>query len=293
MRSVICQPPLCRSCAQPLREESSYCVACGEAAAAVPLPSRRLPRSDAPSAIPPASGLRSLLFSWGVGGTLAPLLSWGPILGFMGWFLASLIHELGHCAVSWFAGCPAIPAISLSGHAAAAHGTQIPLLCYAIWASLGFGVYALRERGSWPWILAFAALVYPAFAFTSLRQLIFLLAGHVCEIGLAAVFLRRAAGSAGLLSSPTERVLSAALGWHLIARNLLLCRGIIWDESVRSWYETSGSFGLPNDYTRVAHDHLQLRIETVAAGMLVFGLAVLSATLVSSIAEARRLSAEP
>ena len=47
----------------------------------------------------------------GMGALLAPVFSLTPILQYMGWFLGSLCHEIGHSVVAWVFGMPAFPAI--------------------------------------------------------------------------------------------------------------------------------------------------------------------------------------
>ena len=46
-----------------------------------------------------------------LGALLAPVFTFTPLLKFMGWFLGALVHETGHTAMAWLAGCPAFPAI--------------------------------------------------------------------------------------------------------------------------------------------------------------------------------------
>lgn len=286
MRGTTIDGPSCPSCSTALVLEDGSCERCGVLPTAIIRPSVRTP------APPTAPGKA---FSWGdalipcaIGGALAPLFSLGTVLGYMGWFLASLVHELGHCVLSWFIGTPAIPTISLGGHAAAAHGLQIPLLCYLIWGSLAVGVYILRDRGSWPFICALGALAYPAIAFTSLGETTFLLSGHVSELVFAAIFLHRSIVGGVVTGSRIERVLAALISWHLFARNLRLSGGILWDESIRQWYSHSGSFGLTNDYLRVADDLLHIPLERVAAGMFILSCLTLLTSLGTAIGAARR-----
>src|SRR5258708_4474920 len=61
-----------------------------------------------------------------------------PIVSFMGWCLAALVHEMGHASVAWLCGMPAIPAISLAGHAAAVHSERVLPLVFLIAALLVF-----------------------------------------------------------------------------------------------------------------------------------------------------------
>jgi hypothetical protein len=240
------------------------CGFCGRVLERAPAPPEiivRAPRSREP------------LLYLGIGLLLAPVFTFAPVLQFMGWFLGSLCHETGHCVLGWLAGCPSVPAISLRGHAMAQHGAQSTFLCVVLWGVLGWFAWQLRARGAWPWILGGAALLYPLFAFTGLREFCFLLGGHMGEMAFAGVFLARAI-SGGWTHSNAERAASATVGWYLLGSNLWLSWGLLFDAEVKAWYYRSGSFGLTNDYIRVGRI-LGVDLGVVAFGMLLIALAVL------------------
>jgi hypothetical protein len=213
-----------------------------------------------------------------VGLGLALALTWTPTLRFMGWFLRSLFHETGHVAMAWLSGCPAFPAIDLRGHAVAVHRDQqagVALLVGLLVAWLAFAaVRSGRGRG------AAAALVVLWAGVTfgkGLREVMFLLAGHLGELAFAAVFLRRArTGEA--VEVGAERPLYAGLGWYLVASNVVLAGGLLVSEGVRSWYAQSGSYGLENDYLRVARE-LPFGLAGTAVAMLVLSVAVVPIAL--------------
>ena len=100
----------------------------------------------------------------------------------MGWFLTSLCHETGHCLFAWLGGAWAFPAISLAGHAMAQHGPPSTALALVIWGLIAYAAYARRDRREWLWVLGAAALVYPLFAFTSLKEVFFLLDGQALMV---------------------------------------------------------------------------------------------------------------
>jgi hypothetical protein len=209
-----------------------------------------------------------------VGLALAAALLWVPALRFMGWLLGSLFHETGHVAFAWFVGCPAFPAISLTGHAAAFHQEQQGAVLLLVGGGLvGLAVQAARSgrlRG-----LAFGALAawVPAAFLTPVREVGFLLSGHLGELAFAGVFLWRAR-TGRAIETEGERPLYAALGAYLVARNALLCFGLAFVPAARDAYRSNGSFGLENDYVRVAGDWLHVPLPVVAVFMLVLSLAV-------------------
>ncbi|MEM7205122.1 MAG: hypothetical protein AAF628_33015 [Planctomycetota bacterium] len=267
----------------------SMCGALRQREHAPPQPASRDERVEAaPVAVSPASShpsspgagvdVRTPLLLCGAGVLLAPLFGLTPLLRYMAWFLTSLTHEMGHCAAAWFCGCPAYPAIRLDGHAAAMHAEQMIVLAGVIWFALGAAAW--HQRGDrWRGLgLGAATLLYPAVAFTGLRELVFLLAGHGGEIAFAMVFLWRALAG-GFSHSMAERVAYSTLGWLLVGRNVILSLRLVLSPQGRADYASSGSFGLTNDYLRVADDVFGGPLELVAAPMGLLAVALPVATV--------------
>ena len=78
-------------------------------------------------------------------------------------------------------------------------------------------------------------------------------------------------------SRDPERVAYATLGWFLVAGNVWLSGGLLFSEEVRAWYRVSGSFGLTNDYIRLARDVMGVGLGMVAFLMLLVSLLPLPA----------------
>lgn len=211
-----------------------------------------------------------------IGLATAPVFGLAPILGFMGWFLAALVHEMGHAAFACFCGMPAVPAISLAGHAAAVHSEQQPLLVAVIAAALVTAAWRLLE-GRARWIaFGLVAVVYPSIALTEAKEVLHLLAGHAGELVFATICLWKTLDG-GFTQSRAERALYGTVGWYLLGRNVFLCIGLSSDASARATYAENGSFGLTNDFLRAANDVLGWRLESVALLMLAACLLVLPA----------------
>jgi hypothetical protein len=213
-------------------------------------------------------------FYLGLGLLTAPVFAWTPFLGFMGWFLGALVHEMGHCALALLCGMPAVPAISLAGHAAAVHGEQMFLLVAAVVFAIASGIWRMFEGRTRTVLLAIFGIAYPVLAFTGVREFAFLVAGHFGELAFATLCLFKAL-SGGFTSSQLERALYGTLGWFLLGVNLLLTGGLMFSATSRAEYAASGSFGLTNDYLRVAQDILGCSVQIVAFGMTVVGLCTL------------------
>jgi hypothetical protein len=284
----------CPSCGYENRQQSDYCGLCGElldSACTSGLPSNASPKGDThlPFPCPRDTGpqrasshhfleAESSLTPWlylGAGFLIAQVFHISGILGFMGWFLCALPHEMGHSLFACYVGMPAYPAISLSGHAAAFHQPQAFPLALLIWASLAACAFALRKRPVARVFLALAVLSYPLLAFSQIpRELMHLLGGHLAELAFATVCFWRTL-SGGFSKSKTERTLYAILGWHILGTNLWLTFGLMTDSAARAHYSGNGSFGLSNDYIRVAEDLLSWSLPSVAGLMFVLGLLVL------------------
>jgi len=281
----------CPRCARPHAEHSRACELCGQllrtpATAAVTAPAAPAPAATVLAR--PAPAARALPFAaapdrspWiylALGLATAPLFAATPLVRFMGWFLASLVHEMGHAAYAWLCGMPAVPAISLEGHAAAAHMKQQPLLVLLI----GGGAAAwmgTKLAGTRRWVaLGALAVLYPLLALTGVRELGFLLAGHGAELGFGVLCLWKTLDG-GFTESRLERALYGTVGWYLVGRNAWLCLGLMGSAAARDEYHSSGSFGLPNDYIRAAEDVLGWQLQSVALLMLIGAILVLPVAL--------------
>jgi hypothetical protein len=291
----------CPSCGRSTGPSALVCSLCGHvlrrelrprpvgAVASVATPTTRALDPVSPSRSPasfaetvPALDSRARLEPWfylGLGLATAPVFAFTPILRFMGWFLASLVHEMGHAAVAWFFGMPAIPAISLEGHAAAVHAPQQVLLALVVCAALAASAWRWLD-GIAKWIgLALALIVYPLVAFTGAKDLFHLLAGHGGELVFATLCLWKTLDG-GFTSSKLERALYGTVGWYLVGKNVCLCFGLMTSAGARAIYHENGSFGFTNDFLRVAQEVLGCSLQTVGAFMLLASVSVVPVAIV-------------
>jgi hypothetical protein len=265
-------------CGEVLVRRSPVEVAASLAGCAAPSTGVRL--------VPRDGAERSAWAFLAVGLALAPVLTFTPLLRYVGWFLASLTHETGHAAISWALGCPAVPAIRLDGHAAAVHREQQVLLCAL--AMGGLAALAWQARRDRARLALFAALVavYPVLAFTEAREALFLAGGHLGELAFAGVFLAMAARG-GVTGGPAERACHATVGWYLVGRNVWLAGGLAWSESARSAYGENGSFGLENDFVRLSRDVFGVPLPTVGVALLVVAVAAAGGAIGLGLRRAR------
>jgi len=268
----------CPRCGRAQEAARELCALCGQRllvaslpAGAVDVPAARASGAFRTRAVDDPDARRAAREPWiflALGLVTAPVFALTPILQYMGWFLASLVHEIGHAAFAWLCGMPAVPAISLAGHAAAVHGEQQLVVVAAVAALSVYGLTRLCEGRARAVAIAVALAAHLSVALTPARELLHLLAGHGAELAFSGLCLWKALDG-GFTGSRTERALYGTVGWYLLGRNALLCWGLATSGSARGAYAENGSFGLTNDYLRAADEVLGWRLESVAAAMLV------------------------
>lgn len=264
----------CPSCGRDCDPGAGTCPLCGELL-------NRAPRAAVVEVeVEPDRilGMTRATFYLLLGVPLAVLFTWGPVMRYAGWFLKSLVHEMGHTAAAWILGCPAFPAIRLDGHAAAMHSEQVLLLSVAVWAGLAYGVFHFRGRRFLLLTFLAAAALYPLLAYTGFKEVAHLSAGHLGELLFATIFFWRAL-SGGFVNSEIERPVYAMLGWFWMGGNLFLFGSLALSEASRQWYYINGSFGMRNDFICLAEDFFHLPLEAVCVPMIVISLLPLPVAL--------------
>ena len=171
-----------------------------------------------------------------------------------------------------FAGEPALPKISLAGHAMSAIAEPVWIMRVAVVAgSLGLIRTYLSPRGR---IVAVAALavVYPLLCWTGFGHFMILSGGHLGELIAGGLFLRRCMDGEAC-HHDGERAAYGMVGWFLCGQNAILSFGLAFSQNARLDYAGSGSFGLTNDYIRLADNVLGVSLGSV--GLFMGVLAVL------------------
>lgn len=181
----------------------------------------------------------------------------------IGWFFMSVVHEMGHTLSAWYLGRFALPALRLDGHAATISYDQSLWIAMPVWAFLILATFYFWKVKARLLMVSFGALAlsYPVLAFTELQELVFLMGGHGGEMVIATVFFWRALVPGEVLEE--ERTLYAALAWYLWFQNLILNGSLFISAKSRDWYLSNGSFGLENDWVRLAQ-HFGLSLSFLA-----------------------------
>ena len=140
--------------------------------------------------------------------------------------------------------------------------------------------------------LVVAMVLYPMFALTEGWRLLFFLGGHGTELAFAGICLFRA-WTGGFTHSTAERTAYATCGWYAFCSNLAFHFQLMTSRGYQMRYASGGSFGLQNDYTRVATEFLGCSVSSVALLMLLVNILVLPALVVVAVCIWNRYPSTP
>jgi hypothetical protein len=112
-----------------------------------------------------------------------------------------------------------------------------------------------------------AVIVYSAVVFSPLRDLMITTMGHGAELIFAGVFLHRALSGSQVLRSK-ERPLYAFLGLYIVLADARFAYRLITSPEYREDYGLAKGGGDWMDFSRIANEHLHVRLEVVAATFL-------------------------
>jgi hypothetical protein len=217
-----------------------------------------------------AAGRRALL----TGLVLAVPVLLIPFARFVLRYLGILVHELGHAAVSWLFGYPALPAFDFvyGGGFALSFSRSGGLLAVIVllWAA-AFWFY--RRFPRLLVLLGGGFALWLLLAVTPLNEAAVLAAGHGSELLFAAVFLFRAATGYGCRIPEVERPLYALVGFFLVLEQTVFAWGLLTSAEQRELYADAKGGGHMMDFSRLALDYLHVSLETIAALFLVACLA--------------------
>lgn len=202
---------------------------------------------------------------------LALLLVLGPNLPrFVLSYLGVLVHELGHTALAWLFGYPAIPAFDFTYGGGVSlsfdRSTGVVVLLLALWVGL-LGFYRKFPRV----LMLLGALfaLWVLLAVTPLHEPLTIAMGHGFELLFAGIFLFRAATGTACKRPQVERPLYGMVGWFLVLEQAAFAHGLVTDPGQRQLYADAKGGGHWMDFSRLARDYLGVSLETVAGIFLV------------------------
>jgi hypothetical protein len=191
-----------------------------------------------------------------------------PMVGFVIEVFPTIVHEIGHTATAWMLGSPALPSFDLTFGGGVSHILdRLPLLIAASYGVLGYLVFHSRGDRATIVVLVLDVALYPAAVFSPLRGLLILAIGHGAELLIAGIFLYRAL-SGSRVPRNEERPLYAFLELYLVLAVARFAYGLITDPEHRMAYEDAKGGGHQMDFSRVAEEYLQPRLEVVVAAIV-------------------------
>ena len=187
--------------------------------------------------------------------------------------LITLIHEMGHAAVSWLFGAPAMPAFDFR------HGGGMTMsfdqrndILIAIYAAIGYGLYHYRRNGLTLVILLALLVFHLGFAFSRLSEVFVLFMGHGTELVIATIFIYRGMSNSAIVHR-IERPMYASIGFYIIFHDIGFAWKLMHDAGYRVEYEAQKGGYHFGDFSRIAEQHLGTDLSFVAGMFLALCIA--------------------
>jgi hypothetical protein len=191
------------------------------------------------------------------------LMAFGQLKFIFSYFI-TVVHELGHTAVSWLFGFPAIPAFDFlhGGGVSMQLGERYFVVVWSLYATLGYLLYRYRRNTLTLQILITVGLAYTWLAFSHAHSFLIVAMGHGFELLFAGIFLYRGVSGFACRSS-IERPLYVMLGMFTIFYDLRFVWELLFDPLRRDIYLQGKGGVIDNDLVRVAQDYLSVDLNWV------------------------------
>jgi hypothetical protein len=211
---------------------------------------------------------------------LAVLVSLSGQVSFYLSYFVILVHELGHSALSWLFGFPAIPAFDFlhGGGVSVSSTDRYFAIVWLLYGGLGWLLYRYRRNTLTMQVLVTTGIIYTIFAFSPIQDLLRVAMGHGFELIFAGMFCYR--GLSGFACRYSiERPLYLMLGLFTSIYDLRFCWNLLFDPVSLDIYLQGKGGLIDNDLVRVARDHLNVPLTVVVWAFL---LMVAAAPLISA-----------
>lgn len=223
---------------------------------------------------------REAMKAIGAGALLALLvLLSGQVTFYLSYFVI-LVHELGHTALSWLFGFPALPAFDFmnGGGVSVSANDRYFAIVWLVYGGLGWLGYRYRRNKLTVQVLVAVGVIYSLCAFSHVHQLLQTAMGHGFELIFAGMFCYR--GLSGFACRYSiERPLYVMLGLFTVVYDLRFCWNLLFDPVTLSIYLEGKGGVIDNDLVRVARDHLHVNLAVV---VWLFLLLVLATPLITA-----------
>lgn len=176
-----------------------------------------------------------------------------------------LVHEMGHAITGWLLGCPSFPAFDLRyGGGVTATLERSLLLLGLLYGFAAWILYRYRKNVLTVIVLSIILMIHLFIVSTSLHDMIFLFMGHGTELIIAAIFFYRALSGAAVIHA-AERPLYGTISWFIVFTDMRFAYRLMTSAHERRMYEIAKGGGHWMDFSRIAEDHLNVPLTTVAS----------------------------
>jgi len=198
-----------------------------------------------------------------------------------GWFiqmtmgiLVTLIHELGHTAVAWLFGIPAIPAFDfMHGGGLTINFEQEISIIIALYLLGAFLAFSYRQNTKTLIIISTIGLFHFIAITTDLSDILVLFMGHGTELVIATVFIYRGLTNTSIIHT-IERPMYSALGFYIVFHDIAFAWKLINDSGYRVEYEAQKGGYHFGDFSRIAEQYLHTDLSVVASFFLLICLTI-------------------
>lgn len=184
----------------------------------------------------------------------------------------TLVHEMGHAIFGWIFGYPSLPAFDLIwGGGVTVHVDRSSALLLLVYALLA-GLIVLYRRNHIAVIAIIAVISLHLFCtFTKYHSLLMVAMGHGTELLIGGLFIYRALSGRSIIHY-VERPLYSIIGFFMVFSNMGLSYKLVTSWYERGAYASAKGGHLEMDFIRIARDHLNWKLTSVALLFLILSV---------------------
>lgn len=232
------------------------------------------PDTSWPQSLPP------LVWRNLIGGFAIVIIGW-RFLGILLSPFQIMVHELGHAAIAWAFGYPAIPSLDfIHGGGVTAQFPRSGLILSALGLGVAYLYYRYRQNPLALRCLLIFLIVYGVMALTQLHQDLVVAMGHGLELGMGCLFLFRAVTAANC-RTPAEPPIYGFLGAGLWWATVKYAQDLAFSAQSRARYIDPR--GLTPDWVILAERYTGGSVATVAQVFLLGCVGMLALVVWASL----------
>jgi hypothetical protein len=186
--------------------------------------------------------------------------------------LEILVHEMGHTIFGWIFGYPSLPAFDLVwGGGVTLHVDRSNALLLLIYALL-VGLIVIYRRNRFAVAVIAIIIAFHLFcSFTKYHSLLIIAMGHGTELVIGGLFIYRALSGRAIIHY-VERPLYSTIGFFIVFSNIAMSYKLVTSWYERGAYAVAKGGHMEMDFIRIARDHLNWKLSSVALVFLIFSV---------------------